>query len=256
MRFIYAVCLGLLLVGASTASNYRWVPTDDKEQIALYDGDVQVGVYHLKNGYYRPLEANGQFGEKRTTPPSEVPKKYLQDLLPLPRENFGVDFTKRSAKEEYSVNGMALTKESALRMLSASIPTDSEFLRLTIIGQESARKQVRKDFETLPEFMEIRTRCVVHDYPPAHWAVRDCGFECGGSPTIYLQDFTGKVLHRQDDYSDGGAGLAAALRKADPFYKKTNDVDFRKLLGEPWVLLLATVASTLVFIVVSTRRGD
>jgi hypothetical protein len=57
----------------------------------------------------------------------------------------------------------------------------------------------------------------VQDYAPGNWAVKD-GFFTEGKPTIYLQAPNGKVLHRQDDYSDGAAGLATALRKADPNY--------------------------------------
>ena len=47
-------------------------------------------------------------------------------------------------------------------------------------------------------------------YPPNHWSLEP-GFVTTGSPTIYCQAPSGKVLHRQDDYQGGGEELSEAL---------------------------------------------
>ena len=97
----------------------------------------------------------------------------------------------------------------------------------------------------------------MQDYAPNNWAVKD-GFFTEGKPTIYLQAPNGKVLHRQDDYSDGASVLATALRKADPNYSPTEDRDARKNLRIPvfsaYVPLALLVVVGLVILLIPNKQ--
>jgi len=121
----------------------------------------------------------------------------------------------------YSVNGRIVTQPGG-----PPIPDDSGKLHLTIIGSDAERRRVLQDLATAPELAEFRDRFLVQDYPPDHWAVALCGFYTAGHPTIYLQQASGKVLHRQDDY-DGPKRFAEALRKASNTYDANRDPDLR-----------------------------
>jgi hypothetical protein len=139
----------------------------------------------------------------------------------LARRNFGVSTDKIAKNEVYSVNGRIVTQPSG-----PPIPDDSGKLHLTIIGNDVERRRVLQDLATAPELAEFRDRFSVQDYPPDHWAVALCGFYTAGHPTIYLQQPSGKVLHRQDDY-DGPKRFSEALRKASNTYDANRDPDLR-----------------------------
>ena len=69
-----------------------------------------------------------------------------------------------------------------------------------------------------------------------------------GSPTIYVQNADGTVLHRQDDYAGGLESLSATLtklRKASPDYDKAKDPDTRRARGLPLGLLCLSGAAAL-----------
>jgi len=139
----------------------------------------------------------------------------------LARRNFGVSTDKIAKSEVYTVNGRIVTEPAG-----QPVPEDSGKLHLTIIGSEAERRRALEDLATAPELTEFRDRFLVQDYSPDHWAVALCGFYTAGHPTIYLQQPSGKVLHRQDDY-DGPQRLAEALRKASSTYDATRDPDLR-----------------------------
>ena len=139
----------------------------------------------------------------------------------LGKKNFGVSTDKIAKNEVYTVNGRIVTQPAG-----QPIPDDSGKLHLTIIGSEAELRRVLEDLATAPELAEFRDRFLVQDYPPDHWAVALCGFYTAGHPTIYLQQPSGKVLHRQDDY-DGPKRFAEALRKASNTYDANRDPDLR-----------------------------
>lgn len=167
--------------------------------------------------------------------------------------NYGVDQSKFDRTEKYFFNGDRVSKTTAEKMVSG-VPDDSTHLRVTIIGNDDQRKMVLNDIKIHPEFDELRNQIVVQDYPPDHWAIRDVGFHTAGSPTIYVQLPSGKVVHRQDDYSDGAEGLATALRKSDPNYRKEGDPDLRRTLSSS--LLLFALCGACFAILVIFRREE
>lgn len=165
--------------------------------------------------------------------------------------NYGVDHSKIEKGEKYYFNGAIVSKGTAEQKVSG-VPDDSTHLRITVIGSEEQRKIVLNDIRLNPEFDALRDHIVVQDYPPDHWAVQNVGFHTAGSPTIYVQLPSGKVVHRQDDYSDGAVGLATALRKADPNYRREGDPDLRRTL---WSAPLLFGLGILLFgIIILIRR--
>jgi hypothetical protein len=139
----------------------------------------------------------------------------------------GVDPTKLAKTDQYHV------ASEAARLFAEHIREyegASDHLFVTIIGDDEERKHVVKDIATHPEFNTIRSRLVVQDFAPHDWQVDpQLGF-VNGKPAIYVQTSKGigdprggRVVFRANDYSIGAAGLAEAIRKADPNYKPVND---------------------------------
>jgi hypothetical protein len=85
--------------------------------------------------------------------------------------------------------------------------------------------------------------------------IRDLGFVTTGTPTIYLQQPSGKVLLRRDTY-DGPEFLAQAIRRARPDYDPSKDPDGRApAVPEGFVPpIVACVAGVLLLLVLLTRR--
>lgn len=162
-----------------------------------------------------------------------VAQEHIPDEDPIAEmrriNNYGVDLSKIDKGEKYYFNGSQVSKGTAEQKVSG-VPDDSTHLRVTVIGTEEQRKIVLNDIRLNPEFDTLREHIVVQDYSPDHWTVQNVGFYTAGSPTIYVQLPSGRVVHRQDDYSDGAAGLATALRKADPNYRREGDPDLRRTL--------------------------
>lgn len=137
---------------------------------------------------------------------------------------FGVDAEKLSGNESYRINGKKCHRQDVIDALTGDgqLTDDSGKLRLTVIGQDADRKQVLTDLASNPTLAPFKDRYLIQDYAPDSWAIARCGFHADGSPVIYIQDPTGKVLHRQDSYL-GADKLAEALRRADPSYDPSKD---------------------------------
>jgi hypothetical protein len=193
-------------------AEYRWIqsPTDPR-RIYLYQGAVQLGGYDLDQHYYRPIQGDawGEVGEP-----------------PIPPPCFGVASDRLAEKPRYTLNGRAVEPNRAYEAMSKGLTDDSGKLRLTIIGSEEQRRQVRRDLDADPTFAAERERFAVRDYPPDHWSLRP-GFILAGDPTIYCQAPDGRVLHRQDDYHGGIGPLLAALRQTRKDYDPKKDPDLR-----------------------------
>jgi len=146
-------------------------------------------------------------------------------------QNFGIDRSGlNGSAERITLDGREITRSEAAQILQAgSLHDDSGKLRLTVIGTEADRRRVLDDLKS--RLADIASQCLVQDYSPDHWAVARAGFYTAGKPTIYVQAPDGKVLHRQDDYTDGAEGLRLAfeqLRKPDPDYRPDKDPDLRR----------------------------
>ena len=220
----------------------------------------QVGNYHIDLNEYHPYDPlTDTFKGGENTPPHPLPANYLPRKPEI--TNFGVNRLTPHTRERYIINGIDATGEQALQALQEkNVPNDKHLLRLTIIGPADLRKKVRSDLENSPLLTCFSDKYLIQDYDPSNWAVK-AGFFTEGSPTIYLQSPTGKVLHRQDDYEDGAAGLATALRKADPNYTPSLDVDRRKTIALPIFseyipALLLFLLAVVLFLTPSNKQGN
>lgn len=144
------------------------------------------------------------------------------------KQNFGVVESELgkcpTGRPCYKLNGQYVTREQAVAAVEGKdLPNDRDKLRLTIIGSEADRKRVLADLDR-PELAALKALYVVQAYPPDHWAVKEAGFVCEGSPVVYLQRPDGTVLHKQTD-ARGPEQLAQAIRRADPAYDPKLDPD-------------------------------
>lgn len=142
---------------------------------------------------------------------------------PDPAWIFGVDPERLAADQRaepritYHHEGgeRVLTRQEMSELLgSTGLPEDAGQLRVTAIGAEADRKGVIAALASDPALAEWRGKLAVQSYAPDEWPVKDSAFFTGGKPTVYVQQPDGTVLHRQDDFADGAAGLAKALKSA------------------------------------------
>ena len=208
----------------SQSPRFEWRYWDeDPGRLYLYRNNVQIGGWDIEGRYFRPYDARtGSWG-----PATPAPTAAGQDSAPA--LNFGVDTAKIEKHPQYQLTKGGETQEVTAEVAQAAIEKrlhdDSHKLRVTVIGSEPRRKQVRQD---LDQMSELKEWAIVRDYPPDHWAMRTGGFAVDGDPTIYCQAPSGKVLHRQDDYQGGIEEAHKALRRAKEAYDRKKDPDLRK----------------------------
>lgn len=202
-----AQCPGGACPSPGIAMTWETHPNDPGRHY-LYRGDTLIGGFDIEAAYFRPYDnATDRWGPVMFPP--------ISPPLRGPR-NYGVDMSRISGNHA-RINGREVNADD-------QIPNDTGFLRLTIIGTETECRPVLADLAANPN---VTQGCVVQSYFPAHWSLR-CGFRTGGSPTIYIQSPDGRVLHRQNDYQNGIAGLTKALRRASPTYDPSRDPDLRQ----------------------------
>jgi hypothetical protein len=225
-------------------------------------GNTQIGGYDYSIGVYRPYYGNGAWGEPTAAPtaPPATPeptkkaeeKKTAFDVTGCTIDengvqNFGVQpdpNEKPTAAPRYEVNGRPASKEDVLQAFESKAGDQSTKLRLTVIGPKQSRQLVLEDLKRTPDLQGLLKEFLLKDYDPEDWEVSRSGFYTKGSPTIYVQAPSGKVLHRQDAYT-GPGDLAAVLRKANDQYKPEADPNLAKaaifgLFGIPleaWIVI-------------------
>lgn len=231
--------------GRWAAPTYRWVALPDNPGCwAHYLGQYQVGFYSEITDTYRTFSpTTGKYGIAGDPPWGKrkfvgpdlnfgiTPGKLNQpEVKSVP--NFGIESSKMhdaSANDtRYWLNGNPVGRGESFRAVGGDLADDSGKMRLTVIGTEAECKTVLANLEQLP-LAKFKDKLVVQTYRPTDWAVQGYGFKLDGKPTIYLQEPSGKVLHRQMDYADGAVGLDRAIqRKLDPNYNADKDADARK----------------------------
>jgi hypothetical protein len=237
--------------------------------VALYWHGEKIGDLEPNSGVWKTAgkdhsvdlaETFGLAGGISATKPKECVCKGECDCKDCPRDciavqtlirkagpNFGMSWTGTGGTgERFTINGVEVKKLDALKAAAdgaaagaPSLPDDSALLRLTVIGTDAERTKVLRDVDSAPELAPYKGKVIPAGLSLDAWQAKDAesgssplGFKAG-HPSIYLQSPAGKVLHRQDDYSDGPAGLANALRKADPLYDPSKDPDLRKAPVKP-----------------------
>ena len=259
---------------------YTWTKIPNVTQFALYRDNVQVGNYDYESKLYCPFRGNSEWGEptEPPTPPPTAPatpeKTKKADLgvkkAEMPGstidengvQNFGVLPDPKEGQDpepRYQVNGKEATKSQVIQAFEGQAVDQSTKLRLTVIGPRQSRQVVLEDLKHTPNLQGVVSNFLLKDYDPGDWEVARSGFYTQGSPTIYVQAPTGKVLHRQDSYT-GADDLASVLRKANDQYKAEADPNLSKaavfgLFGIPleaWIV----IAIVLYFVVPRKEGGQ
>jgi hypothetical protein len=211
--------------------------------------------YRIKarcNGTLREWDVAAEAGGvyRIVVPPAEFTAQVEQDGV----RNFGIMRDQLAeGPEKITCNREEITKADAKKLLeTGSLTDDSGKLRLTLIGPADLRQKVLDDLRgpLAPHAKDL----LVQSYPADHWSVARAGFQTSGSPTIYLQEASGKVLHRQDDYADGPDGLKKAIesvRRPDPSYDRAQDPD-RRRTADKTTWLVAGLAGLFLFL--GTRK--
>jgi hypothetical protein len=176
--------------------------------------------------------------------------------------NFGIDERKlgeRGKRNRYSTNdGKEITKSETNQLLrgDGELPNDSTYDMLAVIGTPEQCDKVKKDIDSDPSFAPLRDKLLVQCYQPEDEMVKRKGF-AAGSPSIYLQDATGKTKWREVEYR-GPKILAGEIDKRRPDYDPNKDpgpsnpdkpgplipanIDWRALTSHPLFLIGAVFA--------------
>lgn len=241
----------------------QWWIENAPGELALFRDGRQIGYWRQAERLYYPL-SGGVFGEPTDKVPAILPPRFRKDCDCSPacscgdackcgngkpccnsckcilrgestraESNYGV-VAEKIVPGTRRLNGVDISRKTAFEVVkSAKLPDDKGKQHLTIISADTAkRKRVLDDLDTSADLGTWKAKLLVQDYSPDEWPLAP-GFWTKGDPTIYVQADDGKVLHRQDDYNDGPAGLAKALRKADPSYDPAKDPDLRKAAPQP-----------------------
>lgn len=253
MSLVFLSLAAVLLAVAGPAlgqhDGYEWRSfRDDPTQLSLWRGGAQVGGYSFLDDEFRPFDPR----TRRWGPPGPCPTR-------KPRPRFGCDLSRVRDGDHYRLDGKEVSRQEVTQLLtkgkegpSPSIPDNRHKLRISVIGE--GREPVLADLAGHPALAPWKDKAVLTGYAADHWAVARYGFVCTGRPTIYVQDAEGRVLHRQDDYRGGAAGLAEALRNIDPDYRPERDKDLRKgpssrIPRVPWSVPVLAAAAVAVFVI-------
>ena len=248
---------------AAVVAHYEW-KVIDADQVALYKGAVQQGVWIKARQAYRELLPDGNWSADQELAPFVPPASHLIKAIEQQEQNFGLDRSRiDAAVEKFWLGGREVTRSEAYTAISGKgkdLVDDREKLRLTVIGTAAECSLVIRDLDSNPALSVFADTILVQSYRADNWAVKDLGLR-PGTPRIMVQegpDFrgAGKVIHSQGDYEGGATALAEALRRVRPDYDPKRDPDLRKpkpLLPTP--SLPGTGNSTLTLIVMLLAGG-
>lgn len=181
-------------------------------------------------------------------------------------QNFGLrpDRIGLGKSETYT----AITDEARRFVEQSGAPPSGGKIHVTVIGTEDEQAKVLNDIRTHTSFDSLRDHLLIQGYKPGEWAVDpSLGFQTIGKPAIFVQAAKGpgdkkggRVLFRTSDYALGPAGLAQAIRKADPNYSPNRDpgpstascpLGFNR---SHWIVIVA-VGAFLVLVLRSPRKA-
>jgi hypothetical protein len=179
----------------------------------------------------------------------------------------GVDRDKLALNEGYQTahHEGHIFLESIGKPQSGGVPDDSRKPHLTVIGSEAETKPIEDAIRGKGPLGKIASEIHFQAYTPDSEYVKGLGFQAG-KPAVYFQlpGKTGRVVHRQLDYTGGELALASAiektgaLRKPDPNYDPKKDTDQRisnPLADIPLDLETGAVGLALVLIVLAVRKS-
>jgi hypothetical protein len=219
---------------------WRTIPSD-ANRIYLFKDGRQIGGYDYAEDYYREYDSVTDTWGPPGKPPVEPPALTVQ--------NFGVrsDLLPRLGQGEecYRVNGRRVDSRTAFQTLAqgGTLADDSGKLRLTVVGSESACRQVAQDLDQSPALAGFKDNLLIQCYRPDDWAIEPFKLKDLPATEFYLciqrppaLDGRGEALHAQTSYRGPEAlavALQEALRKADPKYQPDKTPDLTKPPAAP-----------------------
>jgi hypothetical protein len=206
-------------------ASYQWRNLDsDPTRLYLYNDNVQIGGYDIPSDTYRSYDARTDCWGATGVPPYAVPRTY--------RQNYGVNY-RPADRDRVTFQGQPVSLDQAMLAFDSTVPSDANYLRLTVIGTPEQQAQVLNDLRTSPVLQGLPVRVIARGYAADSWVIAGMGYVTTGTPTIYVQTPDGHVVHRQNSYVSA-SDLATALRRLDPNYNSTADPDLRQ--GPPFAL--------------------
>jgi hypothetical protein len=191
--------------------------------------DYEKGLWHAWDGtkYLAPVpsapfaipapdEAMAKALEAKRKPMIEQTPQVEPDV-----QNFGLD-RDGCNRGGYSEQGKPCTRDAVRKAIENQVPDNSKKRQIVVIGEERDRRRAL-DVIGSPKY------AVVTAFAPDHWYVAKNGYVNGGSPTTYILEPDGGVVHRQDDLT----GLDRAVFIGDPDYDPKKDPDLRQPPAQP-----------------------
>lgn len=147
--------------------------------------------------------------------------------------NFGLGKPEQLEKGKRILNGREVSREELFEAVAKGnkLPDDADQPFVTAIGDEGLTRKFLQDMESHPVLSKYKGKVRTNAFSPEDWQVKGMGFV---APSVYCQDASGKVLHRQDGYDDpmklGQAieKIVQANREPNKDYNSKADPDLTK----------------------------
>lgn len=166
--------------------------------------------------------------------------------------NFGLDVSKLGNAPQARLRNQPISREQAFKLIEEGIP-DANRRRLVIIGSPAERKLVTDQLQG--DLASSLADCIIQEYAPSDWQVKDAGFVTTGHPTVYGLEPDGKTIFRQDDAS-GLRFNIEALRKPGN-YDSASDKDWRNGGDSTTNVVFFLIVGVAAFILLQpTKAGE
>lgn len=229
-----------------TAPVFTWDRCGNQSQVFLMSGKKTLGGWDYPGRFWRSYDE-----ESRQWGPSGEPPMAPPLLTELPHgtvrvENHGIGYWNHERTPAYSISGVACSRAEAFAAVEqcpgpgpcpapkpkprpgpspspspgpSPFPDDTGLMRVTVVGPDAFRAQVRKDLDAAHELAPWKGKLSVQDYPEGATMLVSLGLPSVGTHIIIqsppASGFPGRILADLKTY-DGAAGLATKLRSLDP----------------------------------------
>jgi len=126
------------LAAAQVPAALKWWTIEGRpDEVFLYRGNVLVGTYDYRDGFYR-LAYTGTPGRKAKAP---IPPPFGKTAEGGPSHTFGMVESSAGVETRFSLNGETVTRGAAQELLGANIVDDSKHGHLTYIDADAGRRK-------------------------------------------------------------------------------------------------------------------
>ena len=242
---------------------WRFLP-GDPNRAYLYKGGIQIGGWDRLEKRWMSYDASSNRWSDGY-PPWFADPSSMERSGQFGQVFFGVDRTRMSPEESFSVNGQQSSYQGAQRAFGDdTLSDDSGKLRITMCGTKELCDRVMSDLKSHPAMASMSNKFLVQSYRPGTWPMevfkRPPGevffLSISGPPNKKSQ---GIEYHSQVAY-DGPDKLAEsmneAMRRAEPNYDPNKTPDLSKPKPPPtpapgapedstWLLVVAAILALL-----------